>query len=57
MASTTRRADAYGRLTPRDMTLSPRAAYARDSRLAYLKFISGDTAEAIRLMHASVLRE
>jgi len=48
-------ADAYGRLTPRDMTLSPRAAYARDSRLAYLKFISGDTAEAIRLMHASVL--
>jgi tetratricopeptide (TPR) repeat protein len=48
-------AEAYGRLTPRDMTLSPRAAYARDSRLAYLKFISGDTAEAIRLMHASML--
>jgi hypothetical protein len=25
---------AYGRLTPRDMTLSPRAAYARDSRIS-----------------------
>ena len=47
-------ADAYARLTPRDMTLSPRAAYARDSRLAYLKFISGDTPAAISLMKASV---
>ena len=45
---------AYGRLTPRDMTLSPRAAYARDSRLAYLKFISGDTAAAISLMNKAV---
>lgn len=47
-------ADAYGRLTPRDMTLSPRAAYARDSRLSYLKFISGDTSEAISLMKTAV---
>jgi tetratricopeptide (TPR) repeat protein len=45
---------AYGRLTPRDMTLSPRAAYARDSRLSYLKFISGDTAVAISLMNIAV---
>jgi tetratricopeptide (TPR) repeat protein len=47
-------AAAYGRLTPRDMTLAPRAAYARDSRLSYLKFISGDTAAAIELMKAAV---
>ena len=46
--------NAYGRLTPRDMTLSPRAAYARDSRLSYLKFISGDTAGAIGLMKTAV---
>ena len=45
---------AYARLTPRDMTLSPRAAYARDSRLAYLRFISGDTAGAITLMKTAV---
>ena len=45
---------AYGRLTPRDMTLSPRAAYARDSRLSYLKFIAGDTAAAIALMKTAV---
>jgi tetratricopeptide (TPR) repeat protein len=45
---------AYGRLTPRDMTLSPRAAYARDSRLSYLKFIAGDTAGAIGLMKTAV---
>ena len=45
---------AYGRLTPRDMTLSPRAAYARDSRLSYLKFIAGDTAAAIALMNTAV---
>ena len=36
-------AGAYAKLTPRDMTLSPHAAYARDSRLAYLKFVAGDT--------------
>ena len=44
----------YARLTPRDMTLSPRAAYARDSRLAYLRFIAGDTQGAVNLMRASV---
>ncbi len=47
-------AAAYGKLTPRDMTLSPRAAYARDSRLAYLKFIGGDTEAAIGLMKTAV---
>ena len=45
---------AYDRLTPRDMTLSPRAAYARDSRLSYLSFIAGDTAKAISLMKTAV---
>ena len=45
---------AYGRLTPRDVTLSPRAAYARDSRISYLKFIAGDTAGAINLMKTAV---
>lgn len=47
-------AAAYARLTPPEMTLSPRAAYARDSRLAYLKFIHGDTPGAITLMATSV---
>jgi tetratricopeptide (TPR) repeat protein len=47
-------AAAYSRLTPRDMTLAPRASYARDSRLSYLKFIAGDTAAAITLMRAAV---
>jgi tetratricopeptide (TPR) repeat protein len=45
---------AYSKLTPRDRPLSPRAAYARDSRLSYLKFIGGDTGAAIRLMKAAV---
>jgi tetratricopeptide (TPR) repeat protein len=45
---------AYGRLTPRDMTLSPRPAYARDSRLSFLRFIAGDTAAAIALMKKAV---
>jgi tetratricopeptide (TPR) repeat protein len=45
---------AYDRLTPRDMTLSPRAAYARDSRLSYLRFIAGDTPGAISLMKTAV---
>jgi tetratricopeptide (TPR) repeat protein len=45
---------AYGRLTPRDMTLAPRAAYARDSRLSYLKFIAGDTPAAIGLMKTAI---
>ena len=47
-------AKAYARLTPREMTLSPRAAYARDSRLAYLRFIAGDTSGAITLMQTAV---
>ena len=47
-------AQAYERLTPRDMTLSPRAAYARDSRVAYLKFIDGNTPAAIALMKVAV---
>ena len=48
-------AAAYSRLTPADMTLSPRAAYARDSRLSYLKFIAGDTAGAIALMKTAIM--
>src|SRR6201998_175036 len=36
------------------MPSSPRAAYARDSRVSYLKFISGDTAGAIALMKTAV---
>jgi len=46
---------AYQRLTPRDTILSPRAAYASDSRLSYLKFIAGNTQEAIKLMQTAVL--
>jgi len=45
---------AYNKLTPRDATLSPRAAYARDSRLSYLRFIAGDTPAAIALMTTAV---
>jgi len=45
---------AYARLTPPEMTLSPRAAYARDSRLSYLQFIAGDAQGAIRLMKVAV---
>ncbi len=45
---------AYDRLTPRDMVLQPRAAYARDSRLSYLKFVEGDTNGAINLMTTAV---
>jgi len=47
-------ATAYSRLTPADMSLSPRAAYARDSRLSYLNFIAGDTAGAIGLMKTAI---
>ena len=47
-------AAAYARLTPRDMTLAPRAAYARDTRLSYLKFIYGDTHSAISLMKTAI---
>jgi tetratricopeptide (TPR) repeat protein len=46
--------DAYDRLTPPGLALSPRATYARDSRLAYLRFISGDTVGAINLMKTAV---
>ena len=46
--------EAYDRLTPHDIILAPRAAYARDSRLAYLKFIAGDTAGAIALLRTAV---
>lgn len=45
---------AYARLTPPDTTLAPHAAYARDSRSAYLNFIAGDTPEAIHLMKVAV---
>jgi len=45
---------AYSRLTAADMSPVPRAAYVRDSRLSYLKFISGDTTAAINLMKAAV---
>jgi tetratricopeptide (TPR) repeat protein len=47
-------AQSYAQLTPPQTTLSPRAAYARDSRLSYLKFISGDTPAAIQLMKTAV---
>lgn len=45
---------AYERLTPVGAEISPRVAYARDSRLAYLSFVHGDTRDAIRLMQSSV---
>ena len=45
---------AYARLTPTDDPASqPSITYVRDSRLAYLKFISGDTDGAIRLMQSA----
>jgi tetratricopeptide (TPR) repeat protein len=47
-------ADAYSRLNTDATTSSPRAAYAHDSRLSYLKFIAGDTAAAIALMKQAV---
>jgi tetratricopeptide (TPR) repeat protein len=46
--------DAYERLTPGDVAASPRVTYARDSRLAYLSFVKGDTSNAIRLMKMAV---
>jgi len=49
-----RAAQSYARLSPSDTALSPRAAYARDSRLSYLKFIAGDTPGAIQLMKSAV---
>jgi len=54
MGDYSKAAAAYARLTPPEMTLSPRAAYARDSRLSYLKFIAGDTAAAIGLMKTAI---
>jgi tetratricopeptide (TPR) repeat protein len=47
-------ADAYSRLNTDATTPSPRSAYARDSRLSYLKFVAGDTAAAIALMKQAV---
>jgi tetratricopeptide (TPR) repeat protein len=48
-------ANAYSRLTTPDKT-TPQwsASYVRDSRTAYLKFISGDTDGAFRLMQSAV---
>lgn len=44
---------AYSRLSS-DPAEQARTSYIRDSRLAYLKFISGDTESAIRLMQSAV---
>jgi tetratricopeptide (TPR) repeat protein len=50
-----RAAVAYSRLDiSGDSAAQPRNVYVRDSRTSYLKFISGDTAEAIRLMQSAV---
>ena len=46
---------AYSRLSVTDgERTSPRTAYARESRLSYLKFITGDTPGAVRLMKDAV---
>jgi tetratricopeptide (TPR) repeat protein len=45
---------AYSRLSAASGSGEARTAYARDSRLAYLKFISGNTAGAIHLMQSAV---
>jgi tetratricopeptide (TPR) repeat protein len=47
---------AYARLQSSDdeAASQPRTTYVRDSRTSYLKFISGDTEGAIRLMQAAV---
>jgi tetratricopeptide (TPR) repeat protein len=50
-----RAAIAYSRLDISDESASqPRSVYVRDSRTSYLRFISGDTAGAIRLMQSAV---
>jgi tetratricopeptide (TPR) repeat protein len=50
-----RAAVAYSRLDiSGDSASQPRNAYVRDSRTSYLKFISGDTLGAIRLMQSAV---
>jgi tetratricopeptide (TPR) repeat protein len=46
--------DAYERLASQGITADSRTAYARDSRLAYLSFVRGDTAAAIRGMKLAV---
>jgi tetratricopeptide (TPR) repeat protein len=50
-----RAAVAYSRLDiSGDSASQPRSVYVRDSRTSYLKFVSGDTAGAIRLMQSAV---
>ena len=50
-----RAAIAYSRLDVSGESASqPRNVYVRDSRTSYLKFVSGDTAGAIRLMQSAV---
>ena len=50
-----RAAVAYSRLDISGESASqPRNVYVRDSRTSYLKFVSGDTAGAIRLMQSAV---
>jgi tetratricopeptide (TPR) repeat protein len=50
-----RAAVAYSRLDiSGESTSEPRNVYVRDSRTSYLKFVSGDTAGAIRLMQNAV---
>jgi tetratricopeptide (TPR) repeat protein len=46
---------AYSRLDiSGEAAAQPRNVYVRDSRTSYLKFVSGDTPEAIRLMQSAV---
>jgi tetratricopeptide (TPR) repeat protein len=50
-----RAAIAYSRLdSSGDSAAQPRNVYVRDSRTSYLKFVSGDTPGAIRLMQSAV---
>jgi tetratricopeptide (TPR) repeat protein len=46
-------ANAYGQLTPSGPA-TPRTTYVQNSRTSYLKFISGDTDGAVRLMQSAV---
>jgi tetratricopeptide (TPR) repeat protein len=51
-----RAAIAYSRLdVSGDSAAQPRNVYVRDSRTSYLKFVSGDTSGAIRLMQSAVV--
>ena len=45
---------AYARLDASGGEPSSHAAYARDSRMAYLHFVAGETAEAIRMMKVAL---